>query len=560
MEYLILAAALLFVWGGIALLQTVREKKRRDWEKERLCASFGQPAAREYEPGEFQGIPRYFEKHRGSFCLDEITWRDLDLDEVFQRMNTTGSSAGQEYLYYMLKTPVFDERELLRREEQMRYFTQHRQQRVELQMRFCKMGRTGRYSLYDYLDFLDDLGERKNGKQIVLDLLLVASAALIAVHLQTGLLLLLALLTYNISTYLKQKHDIEPYLVSFRYVFRTLDLADALCRTKIPAIEEETRRLKQLSGDFRNLRRDAVFGMRSTGNSSNPLEVAADYLNMIFHFDIIGFNRMLRQVRMQAPRIDEVISLVGRIDALIAAAGYRAGLPGWCVPTFAQNTVAFTGLYHPLLADPVKNDGTLKRGILLTGSNASGKSTFLKAVALNAVLAQTIHTCCADSYRGPIFRVLTSMALRDDLKKGESYYMTEIKSIKRILDEKKTGDAAVLCCVDEVLRGTNTVERIAASTQILKSLARPGVWCFAATHDIELTTLLQQEYDNFHFEEQIVEGDIRFPYRLLPGQATTRNAILLLSVMGYEQELIKKAQAMASRFVETGKWTNGEEN
>ena len=92
---------------------------------------------------------------------------------------------------------------------------------------------------------------------------------------------------------------------------------------------------------------------------------------------------------------------------------------------------------------------------------------------------------------------------RQDLESGESYYIVEIGALKRILDVTAVKTPPVLCFVDEVLRGTNTVERIAASTQILKSLSRENVTCFAATHDIELTRLLQEEYDNYHFEEQV---------------------------------------------------------
>lgn len=90
------------------------------------------------------------------------------------------------------------------------------------------------------------------------------------------------------------------------------------------------------------------------------------------------------------------------------------------------------------------------------------------------ILAQTIHTCCADRCQSSYWRVMTSMALRDDLGSGESYYIVEIRSLKRILDAAQSPGAPVLCFVDEVLRGTNTVERIAASTQILKSLHKPG--------------------------------------------------------------------------------------
>jgi len=111
-----------------------------------------------------------------------------------------------------------------------------------------------------------------------------------------------------------------------------------------------------------------------------------------------------------------------------------------------------------------------------------------------------------------------------------------------------------LCFVDEVLRGTNTVERIAASTQVLKSLAGNNMCCFAATHDIELTSLLNDYYDNYHFEEEIRDGDIFFNYTLLDGKATTRNAIMLLEIMGYSPSIIEQARQQAEHFVASGIW------
>lgn len=213
-------------------------------------------------------------------------------------------------------------------------------------------------------------------------------------------------------------------------------------------------------------------------------------------------------------------------------------------------------IYHPLLQNPVKNSILTERGVLITGSNASGKSTFLKTVAINAILAQTIHTCMADSYSAGLYRIMSSMALRDDLAGGDSYYIVEIKSLKRILNRLEEEGNPVLCFVDEVLRGTNTVERIAASTQILKSLSKASVLCFAATHDIELTHLLKKYYNNYHFEEEIVDNDVVFHYQLMRGRAVTRNAIKLLGVMGYDEEIIKEAEEMAEGFLEKGSWDN----
>ena len=146
------------------------------------------------------------------------------------------------------------------------------------------------------------------------------------------------------------------------------------------------------------------------------------------------------------------------------------------------------------------------------------------------------------------------MTLRDDLGSGESYYIVEIKALKRILDAASAGKGQILCFVDEVLRGTNTVERIAASAQILKSLGSSGILCFAATHDIELTELLQDDFDNYHFEEDVREGDVFFNYKLKGGKATTRNAIKLLELMGYDKDVIKKATDQAEHFTQFGVW------
>ena len=173
---------------------------------------------------------------------------------------------------------------------------------------------------------------------------------------------------------------------------------------------------------------------------------------------------------------------------------------------------------------------------------------------MNALLAQSIHTCLAGEFETCFFRICSSMSLKDDVLHGESYYMVEIKSIKRILDLIAHKEYRVLCFVDEVLRGTNTVERIAASSQILKSLNSENSMCFVATHDIELTSLLEDQYENYHFREEVTDGDVTFSYQLLPGKATTRNAIRLLSIMGYQEDIIQKAEQMALEFVRNSHW------
>ena len=221
------------------------------------------------------------------------------------------------------------------------------------------------------------------------------------------------------------------------------------------------------------------------------------------------------------------------------------------------------------------NNIQTRRPVLLTGSNASGKSTFLKAVAICALLGQSIGICPAAVYEGEHFRIYSSMALRDSIESSESYFMVEIRSLKRILDAATIGSGAhgsvlsepdgnrtddeqkagrVLCFVDEVLRGTNTIERISASTEIMKTLSEAGALLFAATHDIELTRLLQESFDNYHFEEELTGGDVHFSYEIKRGPATTRNAIRLLGDVGFAQSITQKAQERAETFERTGIW------
>ena len=145
------------------------------------------------------------------------------------------------------------------------------------------------------------------------------------------------------------------------------------------------------------------------------------------------------------------------------------------------------------------------------------------------------------------------MALTDNLLGNESYYIVEIKSLKRILDSSNL-EIPMLCFIDEVLRGTNTLERIAASSSILSTMAQNHCICFAATHDLELTSILENHYHNFHFQEQITDGDVLFDYTLYDGKSNSRNAIKLLDLLGYSKEIIDNSQLSCETFLKHGVW------
>lgn len=536
--------------------------ERRDYNKflNRLRNHYGEPEKKEYRPEQYASIASYFTHHPKENQVDDITWNDLNMDEIFQGMDDTFSSAGQEVLYHVLRSPRFSEAELEHFEDLVQYFTEHTEERVKVQLLLKRLGFTGRFSLYEYLEHLDILGSRSNVKHYISNSLYIPFLICCFIYPSVGVSGLILCMLYNIFVYFKDKNEIDPYITSFAYVMRLVDISGKMAAALPREMEEEAETLRKHRKQLGKFKRGSFWLMSSgrMSGSGNPLDIFLDYARMIFHLDLIKFNTMLEQVRFRTEDVDILFYTIGYLETAIVTGAYRKSLSeGYCIPVLSKaqehTYLSAKEMYHPLIANPVKNTITAKRGILLTGSNASGKSTFLKTVAINAIFAQTIHTALADSYEGNYFHICTSMALRDDLVGGESYYIVEIRSLKRILNHVSE-DKPVLCFVDEVLRGTNTVERIAASTEILKSLTKGNVLCFAATHDVELTGLLGDEYDNYHFEEEIVDEDVRFQYRLLPGKATTRNAIKLLGVMGYEESIISNAEERAEHFIKTGQW------
>jgi len=449
MEYIIFFAAML------VLILLFFIKGYCDYRKEEknfinsLYENYGKMQEREYKPEEFRNISKYYQKHKQDFNIDDITWNDLGMDEVFKKINFTHSAAGEEYLYYTLRTPEKSISSLTHKEEIITAFCSDKDERVRLQFILSKLGRCGKFSIHDYLDYLDELGVRSNTKHYLALLALIFSISVIFVNLPFGLLLLVCVVIFNNITYFREKNNIDPYITSFAYIFRMLDTAQKVQKNKINALTEENSTLELCCKKLDGYKRGS-FLLMSAGRmsgSGNPLELLLDFIRMGFHLDLIKFNQMLSQVRLHANDIDQIITVLGKIDSLIAIGEYRESLEHFCIPEFIESTgYEITDAYHPLISNPVKNSICTKNGILITGSNASGKSTFLKTIAINTILAQSIHTCLSSTYKSSLFRICSSMSLRDDVEGGSSYYMVEIKSIKRILDfMTNESELPVLC-------------------------------------------------------------------------------------------------------------------
>ncbi|MFA9375838.1 MAG: hypothetical protein ACERKZ_03690 [Lachnotalea sp.] len=531
-------------------------KNKKDFIK-KVKKEWGKVPSRNCSYEQLEGISRYFiNKKEDEFFIDDITWNDLDMDAIFMLLNNTNSSIGEQYLYYMLRTPRFKKEELQERKRVIDYLEQNEEVRIKMQCMYGAIGRTGSYSLSDYIYNLAELDSQSNLKHygmLALGISSIIAALTIPIY---GVLIVIGVLILNISQYYKNKSVVEPYFVSIAYINSLLVGADTFVKTMPAEFKAYTEKARELKDHFKKFKKNAKWvnaGKKATGSVE---DVLFDYIKIFFHIDLIKFNNMLADVKAKIDDINSLIETMGCIEAYIAIASFRGTREYYSIPELSNEkseSFILTDVYHPMIHNPVVNSMKEEKSVLITGSNASGKSTFLKTVAINAVLAQTIYMTMSKRYSANFYRVYSSMALTDNLMSNESYYIVEIKSLKRILDASKD-ETPILCFIDEVLRGTNTIERIAASAQILKSLNKEQVMCFAATHDIELTHILGNVFNNYHFEEEVKDNDILFNYELRNGRATSRNAIKLLSIIGYDKEIIEEAETAAAEFTQNNSW------
>ena len=481
--------------------------------------------------------------------IDDITWNDLSMEQVYEKINSADSSVGQEYLKKILRTTTYDKNILEKRSARAKWLTSNADTKAKLRKCFRALGKTKKISLYDYIFRFNEIKPSANLIHYLLIILLLAAISLIFINPVAGVLAVVVMFAINISTYFKFKAQIEAYFMCFKYIVKMLQTASKICRLNIPADSELSDLIKKLSEDVKQLSAIKRGSWLLTNSVSGSLvDVLMDYIRMLFHVDIIRFNSMRKTAEAKTAVIDELFCTLGELEADICISDYRENVDGWCEPAFDQHEkgVSARGMYHPLTITVVKNDMNFSRSVLLTGSNASGKSTFLKQLAINQIFAQTIYTCLADEFHTRFYNVMSSMALTDNILGNESYFIVEIKSLKRILDavDDHQGAVPVMCFIDEVLRGTNTKERIAASSQILRNLSGRNALCLAATHDIELTSLLSDNMDNYHFEEYVKGNDVNFDYKIKKGPAMTHNAIKLMQSYGFDRDITENALQM----------------
>jgi DNA mismatch repair ATPase MutS len=239
------------------------------------------------------------------------------------------------------------------------------------------------------------------------------------------------------------------------------------------------------------------------------------------------------------------LDALAELDALAQLATARRDNDGWAVPAIdSVDGLTADAIGHPLIADDrrVANDVAIgPRGsvLLITGSNMSGKSTLLRSIGLNIVLAQCGATVCATRMILPETDLQTSIRVQDSLERGMSYFMAALARLKGVVDaaEHERPGRQLIYLLDEILQGTNSIERSIAVRAVTRHLLQAGAIGAMTTHDLGLAEEepLKSAGQFKHFSETLdPDGSMRFDYRLKPGLATSRNALRLMQLIGID--------------------------
>jgi hypothetical protein len=372
-------------------------------------------------------------------------------------------------------------------------------------------------------------------------LFLVSSAGILPAYWLISLTLYLGLYFFNFSMttpFLEAVVRLDKELNKFKILIRYLETSPLHNKTA----------LEELCAPFRNpgnpasvLLRRIKLATAAVGLRMNP--IMGFFLNVLLPWDF-GCAALAGSYRRQAAKVlPGWLDVWYELDAAISLASFAGLHPEYTFPEIdsqARPVFEARALGHPLLTSQrkVRNDfkvDELGQIIVITGSNMAGKSTFIKTVGVNLCLAYAGGVADAASLRCAPFRLHTCIRISDSIADGVSYFYSEVRCLKRLLEELRASpESPLLYLIDEIFRGTNNRERLIGSRAYISALIGKGGVGFLATHDLELASLAEKssQVNNYHFRDHVRDGKLGFDFKIRPGPSPTTNALKIMEMEG----------------------------
>jgi DNA mismatch repair ATPase MutS len=494
----------------------------------------------------FEQIENYFRKKDNSPAnqvLSDKTCNDLDFQELFMFIDRTNSKIGQQYLYNKLRVIPANSKENMDNETLIEEFTKNAEFRVHIQRLLSRLNDKETFFITSL--FQDEHLVPPKWFFVIPVLAFTSLLSIVLLFVNPKIFfVLLGVFIVNMGIHYWNKQNVNQYIASLPQLIKLKSLARELFKYDIlKRINPNLNESMVILDKVRN--RMSFFQLEA--KLQNDFEAVfwafLELFKILFLVEPLLLFGVLKQLDTKRKEIEDIFIFAGKIDSLISIASLRKGLDTYCKPeiTRSQKTFCAKNVYHPLIYNCVQNSICVDtKSILLTGSNMSGKTSFIRTIGINAITSLTIHTCFAEQFSMPGVRIFSAIRISDDLMNDKSYYFEEVLTIKEMIDNTKNA-IPNLFLLDEIFKGTNTVERISAGKAVLSWLARGGNIVFVSTHDIELADLLKEEYELYHFSEKVDNKTVDFDYKLKEGKLKHRNAIRILELNDYPENIIKEA-------------------
>jgi ABC-type multidrug transport system fused ATPase/permease subunit len=492
----------------------------------------------------------------GSEFIEESHPYAVDLDifgkrSLFQLVNTTSTFLGREKLKNLLLSPSLNQSDVMRRQEIIKELAEHLDFRQNLQAEGSQFSKTIE-NPEELFRWVVNFSKRPWTSPLIKILIRLSPLVLILLIAFSFLLPgvipyfipLIWVLCHALLIFYFNKSTSFAFSVANRYQ-KNIKSYKGMLRV----FEKENfnaPELKKLQALLKNRDNQTAFRqIRRLEKTVDMTYIRYHQLYLIFNFITLWDLHVMVALEGWKKEcgigLKRWLHILGEIEALSSLAHLHHDHPDWCFPTFNINLfrIAAKDLGHPLLPDNrVTNDLEMSQKgeiLLITGSNMSGKSTFLRTVGINLVLAYLGAPVCAHDFQCPFLNIYTSMRINDNLDTGTSSFFAELVRIKAILEESKKGKP-IFFLLDEIFRGTNSRDRHTGAKHLIRKLSSTGAMGLVSTHDLELGDLAKEStyIKNFHFNEYYQNGQIYFDYKLKPGVSTTRNAIFLMKMAGID--------------------------
>jgi hypothetical protein len=494
---------------------------------------------------DYDWIPLYFRYRQPSEVntVDDRTWADLEMEEIFARIDRTTSVIGRQYLYALLRIYEKDDFEVEKQRRNALYslFRANDDFREKVQRALHPLRRNDSGYLTTLL--YEELPSKPKYYFLIYlsSGLFFLSLGLIAINTAFAFVAA-ALALCNLLINAFYGRVVFRHFADLASLTTMLSAVNNIARIEPPARIDELETLRDLKDLAARLNKEVFWLCFDEMQASDIAASIFLFLNLFGLSRLIAFLRTVDDLIKYRDKIRQMFDAIGSLDASIAIASWSESVPTRTIPTFnSMGTIDVAEMYHPLIKDAVGNSFLLQNeSALITGSNMAGKTTFIKTIGVNLILARTLFQCLAKRANLPRRIVRSSIKLDEKVVDGQSYYSREIEQIREFLN---CPEDKFVFLIDEIFRGTNTIERIAISAATLRYLAQRNM-VLVTTHDVELKSLLADCTSLYHFSEQVDGNRYYFDFILRDGPCKAGNAIKLIELKGYPSSLVSEARRL----------------